>query len=94
MLHTKSQGHQFSGSGEEDFKCFYYIWAWKPYWSCDQNILHKFWLTYHKESLQEISVQLGQWFVRKLCCNILMGLQYERPKLKDQRSTLTFGTYL
>ena len=29
-------------------------------------------------------------FVRKLCFNILMGLQYERPKLKGQRSTLTF----
>ena len=39
-------------------------------------------------------VQLGQWFVRKLCFNILMGLQYERPKLKGQRSALTFGTYL
>ena len=24
--------------------------------------------------------------MRKLCCNILMGLQYERPKLKGQRS--------
>ena len=29
-------------------------------------------------------------FLRKLCFNILMGLQYERPKLKDQRATLTF----
>ena len=28
--------------------------------------------------------------MRKLCFNILMGLQYERPKLKGQRSTLTF----
>ena len=25
---------------------------------------------------------------------ILMRLQYERPKLEGQRSTLTFGTYL
>ena len=30
----------------------------------------------------------------KLCINILMGLQYEQLKLKGQRSTLTFGTYL
>ena len=29
----------------------------------------------------------ANWFVRKLCFNILMGLQYERPKLKGQRST-------
>ena len=28
---------------------FYHIWAWwRSSWSCDQNILHKFWLTYHK----------------------------------------------
>ena len=27
---------------------------------------------------------IGQWFVRKLCFNILIGLQYERPKLKGQ----------
>ena len=73
---------------------FNHIWAWWPSWSCDQNILHKFWLTYHKESSHEIWVQLGQWFVRKLCFDILMGLQYERPKLKGQRSTLTFETYL
>ena len=32
--------------------------------------------------------------LRENCFNILMGLQYERPKLKGQRSTLTFGTYL
>ena len=33
-------------------------------------------------------------FVRKLCFNMLMGLQYERPWLKVQMSTLTFETYL
>ena len=75
-------------------KGFYYIWEWRPSLSCDQNILYKFWLTYHKESSHEIWVQLGQWFVRKLCFNILMGPQYERPWLKGQRSTLTFETYL
>ena len=30
----------------------------------------------------------------KLRFNILVGLQYEWPWLKDQRSTFTFGTYL
>ena len=34
------------------------------------------------------------WANRKLCFNILMGPQYERPWLKGQRSTLTFETYL
>ena len=55
MLHTKSQGHWPSGSGEEDFlKVFYHIWAWQPSLSCDKNILYKFKLTYHKESSHEI----------------------------------------
>ena len=27
MLHTKSQGHRPSGSGEEDFKMFYSIYG-------------------------------------------------------------------
>ena len=31
---------------------FYYIWAWWPF-SCDQNIMSKFWLTNHKESSHE-----------------------------------------
>ena len=30
MLHTMFQGHQFIGSGEEDFLGFYHIWAWQP----------------------------------------------------------------
>ena len=32
--------------------------------------------------------------MRKLCFNILLGPQYERPRLKGQRSTLTFETNL
>ena len=35
-------------------KGFYHIWAWRPSLSYDQNILYKFWLTYHKESSHEI----------------------------------------
>ena len=73
---------------------FHHMWVWRPSLSCDQNILYKFWPTYHKDSSHEILVQLGQWFVRKLCFNILMGPQYERPWLQGQRSTMTFETYL
>ena len=31
--------------------------------------------------------------MRKLCFNILMGFQYERPWLKGLRKTLFFGTF-
>ena len=37
---------------------------------------------------------IGQAVSEKNCLNILMGLQSKRPWLKDQRSTMTFGTYL
>ena len=33
-------------------------------------------------------------FLEKLYFNMLMGLQYERPWLKGQRSTLTFESNL
>ena len=92
MLHTKSQGHRPSRSGED----FYMIFT---IYGCGGHLSHVnkiFCINfgYHKESSHEIWVQLSQWFVRKLCFNILMGLQYEWPKLKGQRSTLTFWTYL
>ena len=47
MLHTKSQGHGPSGSGEEIFKGFFYhiLSTWWPSWSCDQEHVNKllFW---------------------------------------------------
>ena len=40
MLHTKFRKNQPAGSGE-DFCVFYHIWAWRPSWSCDQDIVNK-----------------------------------------------------
>ena len=31
MLHAKFQDPRTFGSGGEDFKCFYDIWAWRPF---------------------------------------------------------------
>ena len=39
---------------EKILKGFYQIWAWRPSWSCDLNILNKIWLSYHQESSHEI----------------------------------------
>ena len=64
-------------------KGFNHVWARWPSWSCDQYNWYKFWPTYHKESSYEIWVQMAKWFLRKLCFDVLMGLQYERPKLKS-----------
>ena len=41
MLHTKSQCHRHSSSGEEFLKFFYHLWAWRQSWSCDHNHLNK-----------------------------------------------------
>ena len=49
MLHAKFQDHRASGSGEEDFKGFYHIWAWRPSWSCDLGRF-TFWFPLPKEA--------------------------------------------
>ena len=33
------------GSGENIFKDFYHIWAWRPYWSCDLDHLYQLYFT-------------------------------------------------
>ena len=47
-----------------------------------------------KEPSYEIWVWLAKWFLRKLCFNILIEIQYKWPQVKGQRSRLIFGTYL
>ena len=42
MLHAKFQDHRTYDSGEEDFKGFYNICAWRPSWSCDLDHLYNF----------------------------------------------------
>ena len=42
MLKSKFKDNQTSCSGEEDFKRFYHLRAWRPSWSCDQDSSYKF----------------------------------------------------
>ena len=42
MLHYKFHGNQSTGSGEDFWSVFYLIWAWRPFWSCDQHHVIKF----------------------------------------------------
>ena len=37
MFCAKIQPQGILGSGEEDFKSFYHIWAWRPSWSMDRD---------------------------------------------------------
>ena len=41
MIHAKFQDNRTSGSGKDDFKGLYPIWAWRPSWSCDLDHLCK-----------------------------------------------------
>ena len=41
MLHIKFRENRPAGSAEEDFECFYHIWAWRPSWSCDPDAANK-----------------------------------------------------
>ena len=57
MLHTKFGGNRPAGSGEEELKGFYHVWAWRPSWSCDPNAVNKvlFPLT-HRGSTQTLAL--------------------------------------
>ena len=37
MIYAKIQPQGILGSGEENFKGFYHIWAWRPSWPMDSN---------------------------------------------------------
>ena len=54
MLHTKFRENRPAGSGEEDFKGFYHIRAWRPSWSCDPDATNKFSLPLPKEAPHKI----------------------------------------
>ena len=41
MLRAKFQDYRTNGSGEDDFKGFYHILAWRSSWSCDLENLYK-----------------------------------------------------
>ena len=60
MLHAKFQDHRTYGSGEEDFKGFYHIWAWRPSWSCDLDHLYKLSFPLPKEAPHKIWLLIGQ----------------------------------
>ena len=54
MLHTKFQGHQSTGSREEDSKGFYHIWVGEHIGSCDRDGLNMFIFPPIPEALYEI----------------------------------------
>ena len=54
MIHAKFQDNRTSGSGEDDFKGFYHIWAWRPSLSCDLDHLYKLSFTLPKKAPHEI----------------------------------------
>ena len=60
MLHAKFQDHRTSGSGVEDFKGLYHIWAWRPSWSRDLDHLYKLSLSLPKEAPSENLAFIGQ----------------------------------
>ena len=68
MLHAKFKDHRTFGSGEEDFKGFYHIWAWRPSWSCDLYHLYKLSFPLPKMALNEIWHLLAKRFQRR-CLN-------------------------
>ena len=66
MLHTKFCGNQSIDSREEVFwRVFYHIWAWQPFWSCDQHHVNKFSFPWTWKLTYKIRLWLAQWYLRK-----------------------------
>ena len=78
MLHTKFQGHQSIGSGEEDF---YHIWAWRSCWSCDPTHLYKFSFLFPLKLSYELWFQIALLFLKKKKKQVLT-LKSEWPLTK------------
>ena len=49
------------------FYGFYYIWAWRPSWSCDTDHLNKLSFPHLMKTPYEIWLQSAQWFLRRRC---------------------------
>ena len=84
MLNTKSKGHRPSGSGEKDFQKVFTIYGH----GCQFGYVTKTICIHFGQPILKSLHKKIEFNLRKLCLNILMGLQYERPLLKGQRSTL------
>ena len=76
MLHTKSQSQWPFGSREEDILKSFTIYGCGGHFShVTITICISFDLPIIKELSYELRFQLAKWFLRKLCLNMLMGLQ-------------------
>ena len=54
MTYAKIQPQGILRSGEEIFKGFYHIWAWRPSWSMDRDHFSNFSFPQPKEAPYEI----------------------------------------
>ena len=60
MLHTKFRENLPASSREEDFECFYHIWAWRPSWSCNPNFAIKLSFPLPMDAPHKISLCFGE----------------------------------
>ena len=73
MLHTKAQGHWPFGSGEDFFKGFYHLWAWRPSWSCDPDAPNKLLFPRPMEAPYEIWLRLAKLFWKRRSLKMMDG---------------------
>ena len=90
MLHTKFHWNRPTGSGEEDFKeFFYHICTCRPSWSCDQHHVNKLSFPCTLKLTYKIWLIMDQLFLRKASFNF----SYVNAFGKGQEKTLTFNTH-
>ena len=89
MLHTKFQGHQSIGPGEEDFLRILPYMGMAPCWSCDPTHLYKFSFPFSLKLSYELWFQIAKLVLRKTSFNFEIRVTFDQ----GQRMTLTFDTH-
>ena len=72
MLYTKIQPWSFFGFWEEDFKCFYHKWAWRPSWWINHDHLYKFSILLQQKAPHEVWRKLAHGLQRRSRSNVWM----------------------
>ena len=65
MLYTKFRGNRPAGSGKEDLKGFYHMWARRPSWSWDHHHGQIF-ISLHLKAFINNLVQIGKEVSEKI----------------------------
>ena len=85
MLHNKFHDNRDKKMFEGFFA--YFIWAWRPSWSCDQDAANKLSFPHPMDALHEILLQSTRWFQKRRCLKMLIDDILQTTDYRRQTTT-------